>query len=214
MQGRGRFLNRKDAGQALSRLLKDFAGEDVIVLALPRGGVPLGRIVADTLKAPLDLALVRKIGAPGQSELAVGALADGAAPTLVINEEIAELTGADESYLRREEQRELKEIERRRKRYLGDRPKPDLQGKTVILVDDGIATGATMRAGVLAAKNAGAAKTIVAAPVAAPDSISELARDADEVIVILRPDFLGGISAFYDDFHQLGDEEVVDLLKG
>jgi len=208
----GRFLDRRDAGRQLATRLASMNVERPIVFALPRGGVPVAAEVAKALKAPLDLALVRKIGAPGQPELAVGAIVDGDPPERVINHDIALQTGADDAYIQAACRRELAEIERRRSRYLGGRPRADPRGRTVIVVDDGIATGATTIAALRALKKRGARRTIVAVPVAPPDTVDRLQQEADDVVCLMQPTDFWGISSFYVDFHQLEDEEVTRAL--
>ncbi len=209
----GRFVDRRDAGRQLAQRLAALKLEQPIVFALPRGGVPVAAEIAATLKAPLDLVLVRKIGAPMQPELAVGAIVDGEQPELVVNHDIARQTGADDEYIESCSARELVEIDRRRARYLGSRPRLDPQGRTVVVVDDGIATGATTIAALRALKRRGAARRIVAVPVAPIDTIERLRHEAEDVICLLQPADFWGISAFYLDFHQLEDAEVTCALE-
>jgi len=209
----GRFIDRLDAGRQLAQRLAALKLDNPVVFALPRGGVPVAAEIAAVLKAPLDLVLVRKIGAPMQPELAVGAIVDGDEPELVVNHDIARQTGADDAYIRQACLRELAEIERRRARYLGSGPRADPRGRTAIVVDDGIATGATTIAALRALKKRGAARTIVAVPVAPPETVERLQQEADEVICLLQPTDFWGISAFYLDFHQLEDEEVTRALE-
>jgi len=209
----GRFVDRRDAGRQLAQRVAALKLEDPIVYALPRGGVPVAAEIAAVLKAPLDLVLVRKIGAPMQPELAVGAIVDGETPELVINHDVARHTGATQEYIDDACARELAEIERRRTRYLGDRPRPDPRGRTVIVVDDGIATGATAIAALRALGKRGAARRIVAVPVSPPDTVERLRGEADEVICLMQPLDFWGISAFYLDFHQLEDDEVTRALE-
>ena len=209
----GRFVDRRDAGRQLARRVVALKLDHPIVYALPRGGVPVAAEIAAVLDAPLDLVLVRKIGAPMQPELAVGAVVDGESPELVINHDIARLTGATQEYIDAACARELAEIERRRKRYLPDRPRPDPKDRTAIVVDDGIATGATAIAALHALKKRGARRLVVAVPVAPPDTVARLAREADEVVCLLEPVDFWGISSFYADFHQLEDEEVTRALE-
>lgn len=209
----GRFVDRRDAGRQLAQRVAVLKLDDPIVYALPRGGVPVAAEIADVLKAPLDLVLVRKIGAPMQPELAVGAIVDGETPELVINQDVARHTGATQEYIDDACARELAEIERRRARYLGDRPRPDPKGRTVIVVDDGIATGATAIAALRALKKRGAARRIVAVPVSPPDTVDRLQAEADEVVCLMQPLEFWGISAFYLDFHQLEDDEVTRALE-
>jgi predicted phosphoribosyltransferase len=209
----GRFSDRRDAGRQLAKRVAALKLDDPIVYALPRGGVPVAAEIAAALHAPLDLVLVRKIGAPMQPELAVGAIVDGEAPELVINDEIARHTGATPEYIDEVCARELAEIERRRARYLADRPRPDPRGRTVVVVDDGIATGATAIAALHALKKRGAARLVVAVPVSPPDTVRRLAHEADEVICLMQPPDFWGISGFYVDFHQLEDDEVTRALE-
>ena len=209
----GRFLDRREAGRLLAPKVAALAPVQPIVYALPRGGVPVAAEIAAALNAPLDLVLVRKIGAPLQPELAVGAIVDGDEPVRFINDEIARQTGADADYLDAASRRELAEIERRRARYLAGRARPDPRGRTAIVVDDGIATGATAVAALRALKQRGAARLIVAAPVAPPDTMARLRAEADEVVCLLQPRAFWDISEFYADFHQLDDAEVVRALE-
>ena len=209
----GRFIDRRDAGRQLAQRVAALKLDSPIVYALPRGGVPVAAEIAAVLHAPLDLVLVRKIGAPMQPELAVGAIVDGETPELVINDDIARQTGADREYIDHACKRELAEIERRRARYLPNRPRPDPKGRTVIVVDDGIATGATAIAALRALKKRGAARLIVAVPVAPPDTVERLQEEADEVICLMQPLDFWGISGFYLDFHQLEDAEVTRALE-
>jgi len=210
---RGRFVDRRDAGRQLAARLDELKLDRPIVYALPRGGVPVAAEIAARLNAPLDLVLVRKIGAPMQPELAVGAIVDGDEPELVVNDDIARQTGADDEFIRRACQRELAEIERRRARYLVGVQRADPRGRTAIVVDDGIATGATTIAALHALKKRGAARTIVAVPVAPPDTVERLKQEADEVICLMQPADFWVISAFYLDFHQLEDAEVTRALQ-
>lgn len=209
----GRFVDRRDAGRQLARRVAALKLDHPIVYALPRGGVPVAAEIAAVLDAPLDLVLVRKIGAPMQPELAVGAVVDGESPELVINHDIARLTGATQEYIDAACARELAEIERRRMRYLPDRPRPDPKDRTAIVVDDGIATGATAIAALHALRKRGARRLVVAVPVAPPDTVARLAREADEVVCLMEPVDFWGISSFYADFHQLEDEEVTRALE-
>ena len=207
------FSNRIEAGRRLAAELGRFKDEHPVVLALPRGGVPVGVEIARALNAPLDLVLVRKIGAPFQPELAIGAVVDGSRPETVINREIVEAFEIPESYLSEESARQLAEIERRRQRYLAGRERAEIAGHTAIVVDDGIATGATMLAALHATRRAGPKRLVLAVPVAPPDTIERLRGEVDEVVCLEMPRFFGAIGAFYRDFHQLGDDDVIRLLE-
>jgi predicted phosphoribosyltransferase len=207
------FRDRADAGRFLARRLQHLTGRpDVLVLALPRGGVPVGYEVARTLGAPLDVFVVRKLGVPGQRELAMGAIASGG--TRVLNSSIMTALGEGAmAALERVTACETEELRQREERYRGDRPFPDLHAKTVVLVDDGLATGATMRAAVQAIRLREPAAVIVAVPVAAESSCRELEAKADEVICALTPEPFFGVGQFYDDFRQTTDEEVRECLR-
>jgi putative phosphoribosyl transferase len=207
------FEDRSEAGRRLADRLLRFKNEQPVVLALPRGGVPVGFEVARALDAPLDLVLVRKIGAPFQPELAVGAVVDGERAETVINEEIVRAFEIPESYLAEESARQLAEIERRRRLYLADRARVPVAGRTAIVVDDGIATGATMEAALHATRRADPKHLVLATPVAPADTIARLRPQVDEVVCLAMPPFFGAIGAFYADFQQLNDEQVVDLLR-
>ncbi len=207
------FSNRIEAGRRLAEAVAARGLTDPIVYALPRGGVPVALEIGRRLKAPVDLVLVRKIGAPGSPELALGAVTDGAAPLTVINREVARLTGASDAFLEQARARELAEIERRRALYLGDRPRPDPRGRTVIVVDDGLATGATARVAAQALRAQGAARVVLAVPLAPPDTVAALSDDFDEVICLEQPEPFYGVGAWYRDFHQLSDAEVIASLR-
>ncbi|NNE51728.1 MAG: phosphoribosyltransferase [Sulfitobacter sp.] len=208
-----RFADRAEAGRALGERLAEMALERPVVYALPRGGVPVALEVARALKAPLDMILVRKIGAPYQPELALGAIVDGEDPQTVINEEIRRNSAADAAYLEEARAGALEELERRRARYMGDRAQVSPSGRTAVIVDDGLATGATMKAALLSIKRQGAAKTCVAVPVAPAEVATEFASLADLVICLNPSREFYGVGAFYDDFHQLSDDETVGLLR-
>ena len=208
-----RFIDRADAGRALvRRLLQMHLREPIVVLALPRGGVPIGAQVARALKAPLDLVLVRKIGTPGQPELALAAVAEGDPPALVIDDEVNRSVTVDASYIDKQAQLALREIARRRQVYLRGRAAAEVEGRTVIVVDDGIATGATAEAAILVLKARGAAKVVLAVPVASPEAIALLRKAADEVIVVDAPRRLGSVGAWYHDFSEVTDDQVLLLL--
>jgi putative phosphoribosyl transferase len=210
---RALFADRAEAGRALARRLARRAAEQAVVLALPRGGVPVGFEIARVLRAPLDLVLVRKIGAPFQPELAIGALVDGGRAQAVMNEEILREFEIPDSYVEQERARQLEEIERRRDVYLAGRPHAPVDGRTAIVVDDGIATGATMEAALEAVRRATPKRLVLAVPVAPPDTIERLRPHVDEVVCLATPRLFGAIGAFYTDFRQLDDQQVIDLLE-
>jgi predicted phosphoribosyltransferase len=193
--------------------LSSYKGRSAVVLALPRGGVPVAAEVAEALDASLDLVLVRKIGVPTQPELAMGAVVDGAAPIVVRNQEVIELSGTTADEFDAVCARELAEIERRRKLYLGERSRAPIAGQVVIVVDDGIATGATTRAALQAIRNRKPKELVLAVPVAPSDTIERLRGEVDALICLETPELFGAIGYFYRDFRQVGDEEVVEILK-
>ena len=206
-----RFANRAEAGRMLAQQLAKYANHpDVLVLALPRGGVPIGYEVARALNAPLDVFLVRKLGIPGYEELAMGAIASGG--VRVLNDQLVRAIGIPEYVIDAVAQWEQKELERRERLYRGDRPPPDVRGRTVVLVDDGLATGATMLAAVRALKQQQPARIVVAVPTASPDTCELLKNEADEVICAITPEPFHAVGLWYDDFSQTSDEEVRDLL--
>ena len=205
------FRNRTDAGQRLAEKLEHYAGQpDVIVLALPRGGVPVGYEVARTLGAPLDVFLVRKLGVPGREELAMGAIASGG--VRVLNEDVVSELGIPEHWVDQVAARELDELRRREAAYRNGRSAPDVRGKTIILVDDGLATGASMRAAVAALRKLGPARIVVAVPVGAAQTCDEFRDVADEVICAETPDPFYAVGSWYADFDQTTDDEVHELL--
>jgi predicted phosphoribosyltransferase len=206
-----RFRDREEAGRRLAELLSAYANrDDVVVLALPRGGVPVAAQVAKALHAPLDVFIVRKVGVPGQEELAMGAIASGG--VLVLDEGIVNRLGIDREQLERVIAKELREIERREAAYRGDLAPPDLEGKTVILVDDGLATGSTMRAAALAVRRFNPARIVVAVPVAAAETCDEFRDVVDEVVCDITPRPFHAVGLWYDDFSQTSDDEVRELL--
>lgn len=207
------FTDRADAGRQLAAELTGLASEHPIIYALPRGGVPVGIEIARALGAPLDLLVVRKIGAPGYPEVALGAVADGNDPLLVVNDDVYAATGRDAVGLERARQRELLEIDRRRRQYLGDRPPLDPFGQTVIIVDDGLATGATATVAMAALRRQDAARVVLAVPVAPADRLAAMRNQGDEIVVVDAPDEFWAIGQFYNDFHQLSDEETITLLQ-
>jgi putative phosphoribosyl transferase len=206
------FDDRHQAGRLLAQRLGHLRGEKPVVLALPRGGVPVGFEIAKVLQAPLDVILVRKIGVPSQPELALGAVVDGARAQTLVNHELMHLLGISQDYLREETEKQLAEIHRRRKMYLGDRPYLHIAARTVIVVDDGIATGSTVLAALKAVWRAEPKRIVLAVPVAPPESIKELSDQVDEVVCLMTPAGFGAISRFYIDFHQISDKEVMDYL--
>ena len=205
------FQDRTDAGRQLAEELLSYAGrDDVMVLALPRGGVPVAFEVAQRLGVPLDVFVVRKLGLPGHEELAMGAIAPGG--VRVLNEDVLYVMSDAQSIVEMVTAIEREELERRERNYRKDRTAPDLKGRTVILIDDGLATGATMRAAVAALRQQGAAKIIVAVPVAAPITCQDLKNAADDVICLQTPAAFIGVGQYYADFSQTTDEEVRELL--
>lgn len=206
------FPDRMAAGKALARRLAQRQFADPVVLALPRGGVPVAAEIARALAAPLDLVLVRKIGVPGQRELAAAAVVDGAEPEIVVNEDVLNACGLDRAYINAEAKTELAEIERRRRLYLHDRPRVPLEGRTLILVDDGIATGASVRAALRALRRKRPKSLVLAVPVAPRETLEQLQGELDEVICLQTPEPFYAIGLHYRDFHQMSDEEVVELL--
>lgn len=208
------FTDRRQAGRLLATEVASRGYADPVVLGLPRGGVPVAAEVAGRLGAPLDVILVRKIGAPIQPELAMGAVVDGDAPEVVRNEEIIRELGVSDEEFQREAARQLKVIETRRALWAASRARVPLKDKTVIIVDDGIATGATIRASLRALKRQGPKRTVVATPVAPPDTVRSLQREADDVICLETPEYFGAIGLFYLDFSQVSDAQVTAILEG
>jgi len=204
------FENRVDAGRRLAARLGRYAGPDAIVLAIPRGGVVVGYEVAAALGVPLDVVIPRKIGAPGQLELAIGAIGDDVS---ALDEETVRYLGVSEEYIRDEIERQRREIERRWRIYHGDRPFPDLKGKTAILVDDGIATGYTTMAAARTIRKKEPAKLVLAVPVAPPESVARLRPEVDEMVVLETPEPFFSVGSWYYEFEQTTDEEVIALLN-
>ena len=207
------FQDRSEAGRLLARELVNHIGDDAVVFALPRGGVPVALEIAKALRAPLDLALVRKLGVPFQRELAMGAVADAGRPIVVRNEDVIARAGVSEAQFDEARRRELKEIERRRSVYLRAGRHTDVRGRIAIVVDDGVATGATTRAALRSIRALGPKSLILATPVAAPDALEALRAEADEIICLESPREFFAIGPFYADFHQLGDDEVIAILE-
>lgn len=206
-----RFQDRTDAGRRLASALMRFRDSNPVVLALPRGGVVVGYEVARALDAPLDVLVVRKIGAPGQPELAAGAVAEGG--EVLMNERVDEMLGLSEDDIRALAARELPEIERRVQRFRGGQGPVDVAGKTVILVDDGLATGTTARAAVRALRRRNPAKIVLAVPVGAPESVRDFESLVDEVVCLSQPYDFFAVGQFYHNFEQTTDDEVVELLE-
>lgn len=206
------FRDRQDAGQKLGASLERLQLQDPIVLALPRGGVPVAAEVAKVLKAPLDLVIVRKVGAPDNPELAVAAIVDGDPPDVVLNREIVEAYALGDSALRVLIAQERPELERRRAVYRGKDLPLSVAGKTVVIVDDGAATGTTMKVAIRALKRRSPRKVIVALPVAPPETVDELAQEADLTICINQPARFRALSYYYGSFPQLSDSEVLDMM--
>jgi predicted phosphoribosyltransferase len=207
-----RFSDRRDAGRVLAQELTAYAGRsDVIVLALPRGGVPVAYEVALALNAPLDIFIVRKLGLPGHEELAIGAIASGG--VRVLNEDIIHALNIPEGMINRVAQQELQELGRREQLYRGDRPMLDVQDKTVILIDDGLATGASMRAAVSGVRTQHPARIVIAVPTAAPETCNAFEFEVDEIVCAMTPEPFFGVGKWYENFSQITDEEVHTLLE-
>lgn len=207
-----RFMDRHDAGQRLAAELKARDYPDPVVLALPRGGVPVAYEVANALEAPLDILLVRKLGAPGHEEFGIGAVVDGAQPQTVLNSNVIEMLNVSASYIERERDRQLVEIERRRQLYAGSAARIDVKGRTAIVVDDGVATGGTVMVALQALHSARPKRVVLAIPVAPPGAVKKLASEADEIVCLFAPRDFRAVGSHYADFTQTSDEEVVTLL--
>ena len=210
--GSTRFADRREAGERLAEAL---AGREIaadVVLAIPRGGLPLGRAVADALDAPLDVVVASKIGAPGNPELAIGAAAsDG---SVWLDEETVANLGVDDEYIDRERKREAENAREKAERYRDGGELPDLAGKRVVVVDDGVATGATAKAALRLVRDAGAARVVLAVPVGPPETVDELRAEADEVVCVATPSPFGAVGRFYRQFDQVTDEEAMAYLDG
>jgi putative phosphoribosyl transferase len=205
------FRDRREAGRVLSERLREYADRnEVIVLGLPRGGVPVAYAVARALNAPLDVFMVRKLGVPGHEELAMGAIASGGAR--VLNENVLAKLDDSDAALARVTEAEMRELERREVEYRSNRPAADLCGKTVILVDDGLATGATMRVAVMALRDRSVASCVVAVPVAAPETCAKLRHKVDDLVCVLTPAEFMAVGQYYEDFSQITDHEVRALI--
>ena len=206
------FTDRTDAGRKLAQALLTYKDQETVILALLRGGVPVAAEVAAALDAPLDLILVRKIGFPMQPELAMGAVANGGVPIVVRNEDVIRMAGIDEAEFAAVRDRELAEIERRRRVYLGSRAPVDVEGRIAIVIDDGIATGATTRAALRATRIRNPRKLVLAVPVAPTDTLAAMREEADDVVCLEDYEFFGAIGYYYTDFRQLSDREVKDTV--
>jgi putative phosphoribosyl transferase len=206
------FQNRTEAGRQLAAALLKYKDQQPVILALPRGGVVVAAEVAQALEAPLDLILVRKIGVPFQPELAMGAVVDGAQPVIVRNEDVIRMAGIQEADFKAVCEGELAEIERRRQRYLGGRERVEVKDRTAIVVDDGVATGATTRAALRAMRVRNPKKLVLAVPVAPTESLAELRTEADDLVCLEDHEAFGAIGFYYSDFRQVSDQQVIDTL--
>lgn len=208
MQG---FKNRREAGKLLSEKLRRYSNEsDTVILALPRGGVPVAYEVTKGLNISMEIFIVRKLGIPGQEEVAMGAIATGG--IRVLNEEIIEMINIPSSIIEKVTNEELKELVRREKKYRGNKPKPIIAGKSVIIIDDGLATGSTMRAAIQAVKSQSPATITIAVPVSDYDIYLNFKKMVDDIVCVLTPEHLGAVGRWYEDFSQTSDIEVIDLL--
>jgi putative phosphoribosyl transferase len=206
----GGFRDRREAGEQLAEALSPLAGQDLVVLAIPRGGVEIGAVVADRLGADLDVVIPRKVGAPSNPELGLGAVAGD---VVVLDERLIEQLGVSEEYLAREIAAQREEIRRRERVYRGDRPPARIEGRTAIVVDDGVATGGTAIASLRLARALGAPRVILAVPVGPAQAIDRLKQDADEVHILLTPRMFYAVGQWYQEFPQVSDQQVVDLLS-
>lgn len=207
------FRDRVDAGRRLAKALVRFADKDPVVLALPRGGVPVAYEVALALGAKMDLLFVRKLGAPGYAELGIGAVVDGAHPQLVLNEDVVRQLSPTPTYIQSEMRKQLALIEERRRLYTSARAPVEVTGRTVIVIDDGIATGGTMRAALKGVRKNAPAWLVLAVPVAPADTLAQLSGECDEILCLVSPSPFHAVGAHYSDFTQTGDEEVIHLLR-
>ncbi len=207
------FENRQDAGRKLARKLSESNFEDPLILALPRGGVPVAHEVAKALGAEMDLLFVKKIGAPGWPEYGIGAVVDGTNPQIVLTDEIVRQIRPSPEYIEAEVQRQLKEIARRRLTYLGDRQPIEMKDRNVIIVDDGIATGGTVKAALKGVRQNRPRKIILAVPVAPPSTLAELRDECDEIVCLSTPTPFGAVGSFYRNFDQTSDSEVISLMS-
>jgi len=207
------FADREEAGRSLLKLLRPLQLTHPLILALPRGGVPVAFEIAAGLNAEMDVLIVRKLGAPDQPELAIGAVIDGGRPEILLNERLVARLGVSEDYLKGEVDDQLREIERRKEKYRGARPDPLIEGRPVIVVDDGIATGATVKAALTALRRRNPSRLVLAIPLAPPDALDGLRSLVDEVVCPLLPEDFQAVGQFYEDFHAVEDREVIALLE-
>ncbi len=207
------FRDRSDAGRCLAKALEQYRHPRPVILALPRGGVPVAAEIASALDAPLDLILVRKIGVPMQPELAMGAVVDGGSPLIVRNDDVIQMAGIEEAEFKSVCDKELTEIKRRRQRYLGGRERINIAGKTAIVVDDGIATGATTRAALRAARMCQPKRLVLAVPVAPTETLTAISDEADDIVCLETYSMFGAIGLYYSDFRQVSDQQVIDSLQ-
>ena len=205
------FRDREDAGLRLAERLLRYREENPVVMALPRGGVPVGAEISRALNAPLDVVVARKLGAPGQPELAIGAVAPGGVQ--LINERVVRWLGIPEGWIEQAAEKELAEVQRRMQRFREGRPAPEVGDRTAILVDDGIATGMTASAAIRATRAAEPRRVVLAVPICAKETAEKLSREVDELVCLKMPEDLWAIGLWYRDFHQIPDEEVIDLLE-
>jgi len=205
------FKDRKEAGRLLAKALSEYKDKNPVILAIPRGGVVVAYEVAKSLNAPLDLIIPRKISAPDQPELAIGAVTEDG--TTILNQDILQYLRVPDDYIKAEVKRQEEEIKRRIQKYLGDKPRVPIKGKIVILIDDGVATGATIRAAIASIRKRKPALIVLAIPVGLIDTIEELRKDADRVICLMTPEPFFAIGQFYENFEQTSDEEVIQILN-
>ncbi len=207
------FPDREEAGRQLGVRLLHLKDQRPVVLGLPRGGVVVAARVASALEGPLDVLVVRKLGAPAQPELAIGAVTDGGHPRRILNHRVIRMLGVSDAYIEQEAARQLAEVDRRQRRYRGGRGAVGIAQRTVIVIDDGVATGATVRAGIQALRQSPVRGIVLAVPVAPAEAVATLRAEVDELVCLHTPVTFAAVGAFYDDFRQTSDEEVVALLE-
>ena len=205
------FQDRMEAGRALADHLSDLKGQNPLIIGVPRGAVPMAAVIADELDGELDVVIVRKLGAPGNPELAIGSVTEEG--EAIVSKNFARRTGASEEYIEQETQRQMDRIEERKRVYREVRPKVSMEGRVVVVVDDGFATGATMKAALESARSENPERLIAAAPVGAQDTCRAMGDFADEVVCLRAPEFFGAVGAFYRDFGQVSDDEVLEILR-